>query len=80
LLRGPCIVVTPAGLNIRTGGRHILDRGRPRPRPDESLPLTVRGPELALSARRPVCDRGIRDHARRIEKNAISMITESWGS
>jgi hypothetical protein len=53
LLRGPRIVVSPAGLNIRAGGRRVLawdDLVRVPPRP---LPMTVRAPKLALSIRRP---------------------------
>ncbi|WP_432987567.1 hypothetical protein [Dactylosporangium sp. CA-233914] len=53
LLRGPRIVVSPAGLNIRAGGRRVLAWDDLVMVPGNPLPLTVRAPKLALSVRRP---------------------------
>ncbi|WP_432836909.1 hypothetical protein [Dactylosporangium sp. CA-092794] len=53
LFRGPRIVVTPAGLNIRAGGRRTLTWDDLIRVPATPLPLTVRAPKLALSIRRP---------------------------
>jgi hypothetical protein len=53
LLRGPRIVVTPTGLNIRAGGRRIVDWDDLVRVPANPLPITVRAPKLALSVRRP---------------------------
>ncbi|MFB9411744.1 hypothetical protein [Dactylosporangium matsuzakiense] len=53
LLRGPRIVVSPAGLNIRAGGRRILAWDDLVRVPANPLPMTVRAPKLALSIRRP---------------------------
>ncbi|GAA2353839.1 hypothetical protein [Dactylosporangium salmoneum] len=53
LLRGPRIVFTPSGLSIRAGGRRRLAWDDLVPVPITPLPLTVRGPKLALSIRRP---------------------------
>ncbi|MGI5244279.1 hypothetical protein [Dactylosporangium sp. CA-139066] len=53
LLRGPRLAMTPAGLTIRAGGRRVLRWDDLVRVPAEPLPLTVRGPKLALSIRRP---------------------------
>ncbi|MFI5908849.1 hypothetical protein [Dactylosporangium sp. NPDC051541] len=53
LLRGPRIVVSPAGLNIRAGGRRVLAWDDLVRVPANPLPMTVRTPKLALSIRRP---------------------------
>ncbi|MEV8512535.1 hypothetical protein [Dactylosporangium sp. NPDC051484] len=53
LLRGPRIVVSPAGLSIRAGGRRKLGWDDLVQVPMTPLPLTVRSPKLALSIRRP---------------------------
>ncbi|WP_433058029.1 hypothetical protein [Dactylosporangium sp. CS-033363] len=53
LLRGPRIVVSPTGLNIRAGGRRVLAWDDLVPVPANPLPMTVRAPKLALSIRRP---------------------------
>ncbi|GAA4246144.1 hypothetical protein [Dactylosporangium darangshiense] len=53
LLRGPRLAVTPSGLNIRAGGRRVLRWDDLVRVPMNPLPLTVRGPKLALSIRRP---------------------------
>lgn len=53
LLRGPRIVVSPDGLNIRAGGHRVLGWDDLVRVPAKPLPLTVRGPKLALSIRRP---------------------------
>jgi uncharacterized membrane protein YhdT len=53
LLRGPRIVVSPAGLNIRAGGRRVLSWDDLVRVPARPLPMTVRTPKLALSVRRP---------------------------
>nr|BFE62342.1 hypothetical protein GCM10020063_068680 [Dactylosporangium thailandense] len=53
LLRGPRIVVTPAGLNIRAGGRRVLAWDDLVRVPANPLPIPVRAPKLALSIRRP---------------------------
>lgn len=53
LVRGPRIVVSPAGLSIRSGGRRKLGWDELVRVPAQPLPLTVRTPKLALSIRRP---------------------------
>jgi len=53
LLRGPRIVVSPDGLNIRAGGRRVLAWDDLVKVPANPLPIPVRSPKLALSIRRP---------------------------
>jgi len=53
LLRGPRILVSPAGLAIRAGGRRQVAWDELVRVPATPLPLTVRSPKLALSIRRP---------------------------
>lgn len=53
LLRGPRILVSPAGLAIRAGGKRKVGWDDLVMMPMTPLPLTVRSPKLALCIRRP---------------------------